>query len=105
MSPALRDVMEQLGVKPQTESFEQMLEDLLKLLLVEGVKIGGIYQHWKGKEYVVKSVSRDADDWDVFLVTYVEVTDARHEATRRVSYFLGEMNDERHVGPRFRLVG
>lgn len=107
MSPALRDCLEQMGVDETRllPDIENMLEDFLKLTLVEGVKIGGIYQHWKGKEYIVSDVVRDADDWDTFKVVYQELTDARHRAERKVSWFLGDMNDERHVGPRFRLVG
>lgn len=106
MSPALRDVVEQLGLAlDEVNPLTPMIEEIVNLILVQGVKIGGIYQHWKGKEYIVTDVVRDADDWDVYKVVYQEVTDARHRAERKVSWFLGEMNDDRHTGPRFRLVG
>ena len=106
MSPALRDCLEQLSISTEGAArFDPLFEDILKLVLVEGVKVGGIYQHWKGKEYIVKGISRDADNWDQFFVTYYERTDATHEATRKLEWFLGDMNDERHTGPRFRLVG
>lgn len=104
LSPALRDLMPILGGLSWVDN-QGLLEDVLKLALVQGVKIGGTYRHWKGKEYIVESVSKDADDWENYFVTYYEVTDARHKATRRLSWFLGDMNDERYIGPRFRLVG
>lgn len=103
MSPALRDLVEMLGlsINPMTP----MLDELVQAALTEGVKIGGIYKHWKGKQYLVTDVVRDADNWETFKVVYQELTDARHRAERRVSWFLGDMNDERYSGPRFRLVG
>ncbi len=105
MSPALRDCLEQMGVDWENPKFDlTLLDDLMNLLLVQGVKIGGIYKHWKGKEYLVSDVVRDSEDWYVYKVVYQEVTDARHRAERKVSWFLGDMNDERHQGPRFRLV-
>lgn len=102
MTPAARDIYEQLGGKLFADT---ALEKILELALVQGVKIGGIYKHWKGKEYLVTDIVRDSEDWDCYKVVYQEVTDARHRAERRVSWFLEDMDDERYTGPRFRLVG
>lgn len=108
MSPALRDLLSKLDFTEMEAlclPYLDVLEKLTSLLLVQGVKIGGIYKHWKGKEYLVTDVVRDSEDWDCYKVVYQEVTDARHRAERRVSWFLEDMDDERYTGPRFRLVG
>jgi hypothetical protein len=102
LSPALRDCIKQLGGPAASDNIG-LLEDLLNLVLVQGVKIGGIYQHFKGKEYIVTDVVRDADDWEIWKVVYHELTDGRHRAERRVSWFLGDHPE--HKVPRFTLVG
>lgn len=105
MTPGLRDCLERIEVGNLPEYIIEKMELLLEKTLVEGVKIGGVYRHWKGDMYLVTDVVRDADDWHTFKVVYCQVSDARHRAERRVNWFLGDMDDERNRGPRFRLVG
>jgi hypothetical protein len=68
---------------------QQLLEDFAVFLLVQGVKIGGIYQHFKGPKYKVTAVNRDATDWSRWRVCYVQVDDVSHEGNRFVDEFLG----------------
>lgn len=66
-----------------------IVRDLLDFICPHGVVIGGIYEHFKGKRYKVKNIVRDADVWEWWLVQYVEITDATHEASRPLEEFLG----------------
>lgn len=78
-----------------------LIELAARFFLVHGVKIGGRYRHFKGVHYFVESISRDADCWGQWLVTYVEETDVKHKATRKIEWFLGFHES----GPRrFELV-
>ncbi len=87
-SPALDDLIKLWGYTPKP-SEEAIMETILLLALFKGVKIGGIYRHFKGKMYKVKNVVRDADQWPKWRVEYVEVDDATHEASRPLDDFLG----------------
>jgi AcrR family transcriptional regulator len=69
--------------------YQEVVEKLAAFFLVQGVKIGGVYRHFKGKEYLVTAVVRDAEQWSRFRVEYLEVTDANHQASRFVDEFLG----------------
>lgn len=101
--PAIRDFNKisglPIGCGPDT-----VLRKAAELFLCYGVKIGGIYRHWKGKQYKVTSVANDTDNWTKLRVHYVEVTNAEHTGDRLLDEFLGDVNDERFQGPRFTLV-
>ena len=78
-----------------------VLNRVAHFFLVKGVKIGGVYRHFKGKEYLVTGVVRDSQDWTRFRVEYLEITDATHRASRFVDEFLG-LTDNGEV--RFELT-
>ncbi len=101
--PAIRDFHKMAGL-PMGCGSDTVLAKAAELFLCHGVKIGGVYRHWKGKEYKVTSVANDTDDWTRFRVHYVEVTNAEHTGDRLLDEFLGDMNDERYQGPRFTFV-
>lgn len=79
-----------------------LIEKLVEFLTTRGIKVGGIYKHFKGKSYKVLGLIRDADNWLDWKVHYVEVDDVSHEAVRSIADFLG--NHESGV-VRFQLVG
>jgi hypothetical protein len=75
--------------------------DLVEHLTVHGVKIGGIYQHYKGDYYKVLGFVRDSEDWEGQLrVRYVSMVDLDHEVVRPLSMFLEQVDEV----PRFKLV-
>lgn len=80
---------------------EELVSNVITAICLDGVVIGGTYHHYKGKEYVVLDVIRDADDWDgERLVQYVEKTDATHRCTRKLSHFLTIVDGV----PRFKWI-
>lgn len=102
--PAIRDYKAQSKL-PAGCGVETVLADAMKFFLCNGVKIGGKYRHWKGGEYIVTGLSRDTSIWEMWRVQYICVTDAEHGGSRPLTEFLGDVNDERYQGPRFRLIG
>jgi hypothetical protein len=79
----------------------EILSKFAHYFLVKGVKIGGIYRHFKGKEYLVTGVVRDSSDWSRYRVEYLEITDASHRASRFLDEFLG-LTDDGKI--RFELI-
>lgn len=108
MNPIIRDLLDRFpSLKQQIPINDAVISNVIAHICPHGVVIGGTYLHFKGKEYVVLDVIRDADDWDgERLVQYVEKTDATHRCTRKLSHFLGDLNeliDDRR-GPRFKWI-
>lgn len=82
-----------------------LILDLVEFLCPYGVKVGGIYKHFKGDRYKVLGFVRDSADWEGELhVRYAQVDNVEHEATRPLSEFLGEVERDDYKGPRFILV-
>ena len=42
-------------------------------VMEEKVQIGGVYNHFKGRRYKVKSISRSCDSGNRLLVTYLDL--------------------------------
>jgi hypothetical protein len=72
--------------------------------LTKGVKIGGLYRHWKGDVYRVTDVVRDADKWEQYRVVYYQNNDPFHRADRRLEDFLGKVERAEYTGRRFTLL-
>jgi hypothetical protein len=81
---------------------KRLIREMAIFLLVKGIKIGGIYRHWKGPRYIVTGIARDADNWETFQVEYCEIGNATHKAHRPIMDFLG-IHPESGL-PRFQLV-
>jgi hypothetical protein len=103
MLPALRDFQERFPHwNPETGS---SLDELVDFLTCHGVKVGGVYQHFKGGLYEVTGICRDSEYWSgELLVQYVECSNTEHRAVRKVSNFLGDVHVGEYNGPRFRLM-
>lgn len=83
-----------------------MLLDLIQFMCPFGVKVGGIYKHFKGDWYKVLGFMRPSDHWDGELyVRYVQIDDIEHMSTRAISEFLENVERDDYQGPRFTLVG
>lgn len=108
-TPLIRDIAAICTGHVTAEEYEQLgpitAKEVIDLLCPHGVVLGGIYRHFKGGEYRVVGITRDAgrEDYPI-CVRYVDVKDASHEATRPVDNFLGDVVKPNYRGPRFRLV-
>lgn len=102
MSQALDDFRQHCDVEGIVLDGTELLEYMADWLTCKGVKIGGIYRHFKGKVYEVTGLRRDADDWNKWLVDYQEVNDGTHKASRPVADFLSVHPE--HGVRRFVLV-
>lgn len=83
----------------------QIVELAAKFFLVEGVKIGGLYRHFKGDIYEVTRIARDTRDWNKYVVEYHLIRDATHKASRPLEEFLDNIDRSEYKGPRFKLIG
>lgn len=99
--PAVRDLLAVIG---EATDLNQAHDLIAKFFLVQGVKIGGIYQHFKGVKYEVTGVGRDSSNWDAYLVSYFELSDPSHKASRPVAEFLEDVDKPEYKGPRFKLI-
>jgi hypothetical protein len=95
IEPALEAFLEQCSLDLDTlEEAEAvrakaLIREAINFFLVQGVKIGGTYQHFKGPKYMVTGVYRDVDIWARFRVTYLQVDDVTHGGDRPLEEFLG----------------
>ena len=61
----------------------------------------GVYQHFKGGFYIVSCVAKHTETKEEMVIYY---NDSGEVFARPITMFLEEMNEERHVGPRFTLI-
>lgn len=72
------------------------------------LKIGGIYKHFKGSEYIVLALAKDSETLEdiVVYVTLYNKTDAiTHIWTRKLEDFMGTKEVDGKVVNRFELIG
>lgn len=63
----------------------------------------GIYKHFKGQRYEVFGIARHSETEEVF-VSYRKLYDDYSYWVRPVEMFLGDVERDGYVGPRFRRV-
>ncbi|MGE3610081.1 MAG: DUF1653 domain-containing protein [Bacteriovoracaceae bacterium] len=70
------------------------------------IKIGGLYQHYKGKNYIVKSIAKNSESLE-WMVVYECVYDHPESQiwVRPLKMFLEEVDDQGRRVPRFRYIG
>lgn len=63
----------------------------------------GIYEHFKGQRYEVFGIARHSETEEVF-VSYRKLYDDYSYWVRPAEMFLGDVERDGYVGPRFRRV-
>lgn len=85
---------------------EQKQTDKATIDMIAGLHLGGIYKHYKGKEYLLLTPSRNADDlswWVVYEAQYAnEVSPIWH---RPLEEFCGTVMIDGKEVPRFQFTG
>ena len=68
--------------------------------------IGGLYQHYKGKNYIVRDLARHSETME-WLVVYecLYENDAAKIWVRPMEMFLESIEIEGRVVPRFKYIG
>jgi hypothetical protein len=74
--------------------------------MVEQLKLGGLYQHYKGKNYIVRDLVRHSEtlEWMVFYECLYE-NPAGKLWVRPMAMFLETVEIEGKTIPRFRYIG
>lgn len=74
--------------------------------MVEDLVIGGVYQHYKGKNYLVKDLARHTEtmEWMVLYECLYENPEGRLWV-RPLKMFLEIINIEGKSVPRFKYIG
>jgi hypothetical protein len=74
--------------------------------MVNDLVIGGVYQHYKGKNYIVRDLARHSETLE-WLVVYECLYDnsAAKIWVRPLTMFLENVTVEEKTVPRFRYIG
>ena len=74
--------------------------------MVNDLKIGGLYQHYKGKNYIVHNIVRHSEslEWMVFYECLYE-NPAGKLWVRPMGMFLETVEVEGKTVPRFKYIG
>lgn len=74
--------------------------------MVDKIKLGGLYQHYKGMNYIVRDLVRHSEtmEWMVFYECLYE-NPAGKLWVRPLGMFLETVEVEGKVVPRFRYIG
>lgn len=87
------------GFARLTDSVEFALSKEVSVMDIEP----GIYEHFKGQRYEVFGIARHSETEEVF-VSYRKLYDDYSYWVRPVEMFLGNVERDGYVGPRFRRV-
>lgn len=82
-----------------TDSVEFALSEEVSVMDIEP----GIYEHFKGQRYEVFGIARHSETEEVFVL-YRKLYDDYSYWVRPVEMFLGDVERDGYVGPRFRRV-
>jgi hypothetical protein len=74
--------------------------------MVNNLIIGGLYQHYKGKNYIVRDLAKHSEtmEWMVIYDCLYENTEGR-TWVRPLSMFLESVKVEDKIIPRFKYIG
>ena len=71
---------------------------------MQELKIGSIYQHFKGKQYKVIGIAKNSENPEEEFVVYQALYDDKQIWIRPIKMFLETVNREGKDVPRFKLI-
>jgi len=90
-------------ISPAQKSIMTVQEE--ENILLQEIKVGGIYQHYKGHQYKVLVVSRHTEDLTWYVVYEALYDNAVSKIWHRpIKMFLETVDIEGNTMPRFKLV-